>query len=666
MKKATKKSKEMETIAIDANNAKGEFLANMSHEIRTPMSAIIGLSTLLESTELSTRQKEYNHKLKSSAVNLLGIIENILDYSKIDAKQMSVEEIEFDLNDVLNNLSNVVSLKASEKNIELIFDQDMSMSKRFIGDPLRLGQILINITNNAIKFTEKGYVLVSVNQKRIDDRNHLHFSIKDTGIGMNQEEIEKILTPFIQADSSFSRKYGGTGLGLSITNQLIKLMGGELIITSEEGKGSEFSFSLPLPFIEQKSQKLLPAALEDLEVMIIDDNQITLDILTNICDSLGISSTQFIDPVQAFESLKKNKNKPQLLIVDYMMPGLNGIEFTKKVKKLKSLQAIEAIIMVSSFGQIDIVDDAIKAGVTEFLDKPLNPSLFYDALLQIFMKTEDQKELEKKSQEKVNMVKPGTNIILAEDNKINQQIVNELLSREGFNVTIANDGLEVIDILETGEFDYRLILMDIQMPNMNGREATKHIRTSNKEYKNIPIVAMTAHALAAEKEKSLEAGMNDFLTKPLEIDKLFTVISRYIDVVTVNITSKDEKEFNIPFLDTKAGLKNLSNDRAFYIEILYNFLEDYENFDHTLEELYRSEDYEDIAIEIHTLKGLAATIGATNLQKHAKIVEQDVKDNHFDHDRFKRLQLEIQSIIQQLTEYFNDNPFKANKSEIKL
>jgi CheY-like chemotaxis protein len=315
--------------------------------------------------------------------------------------------------------------------------------------------------------------------------------------------------------------------------------------------------------------------------------------------------------------------------------------------------------MISSFGKESIINDALDAGIVDFLDKPVNPTYFYNTVYRLLNKTEFKKNSRHIVKDRVNLVKPGTNVILAEDNKINQQIVYELLIREGFDVTIANDGIEVINLLKENEFDYQLILMDIQMPNLNGRDATKQIRASGGRYKNIPIIAMTAHALKAERRKSLNAGMNDFLTKPLEISKLFNVLSKYIDIVSVDLEKrKTGGSVSINFLNTTEGLKNLSGDEAFYIEILYNFLTDYKGYEKTLENLFKDEGEEDILIEAHIIKGLAATIGATELHENTEKFEKQLRDGTFEYTSFSKFIESLKELNTNLDMYFNDNPFK--------
>lgn len=653
----TKHAQNMEKVANEANEAKGEFLANMSHEIRTPMTSIIGLSELLDSTELSARQKEYNQRLKSSSINLLGIIENILDYSKIDAKKMRMEEIDFELNDVLYNLSNVVTLQAADKNIEFLFDINDNVAKTFKGDPLRIGQVLVNIVSNAIKFTEKGQVVLKIDYQRNKSKDFLHFSVIDSGIGMTKEEIDNIVHPFTQADSSFTRKYGGTGLGLTITHQLVDLMGGELLIESEKGKGSTFSFSLPLPVVEKKPERTIPKQLENLSILVIDDNKTSLLILNDICESFGFDVKTASTSKEAIKLLQDKSYNPNLIVIDYIMPDTNGIELTKLLKKKKLVEDLHPILMISAFGKENVVNEALEAGVIDFLDKPINPSYFYDTVLSIFAKEEFKPKKRKMTGSKVTLVKPGTPVILAEDNKINQAIVKELLTREGFEVTIANDGMEVLDILDKDEFDYQLILMDIQMPKLNGREATKIIRETENKNQNIPIVAMTAHALEEERQKCLEVGMNDFLTKPLEIEKLFNALSKYIDIVTVSVQDEEKASVKLDFLDSEEGLKNVGNDEGFFLEILYTFLTDYKDYQNTLENLYKVGEFDDIIIEAHTIKGLAATIGAKELFEHAKDFELKLRDKNTDHNSFTNFINSLRDLTNNLEAYFNANPF---------
>lgn len=654
----TKKAMKMEHMAKQASEAKGEFLANMSHEIRTPMSAVIGLSTLLDSTEMSPRQREYNNRLKSSAENLLGIINNILDYSKIEAKQMKIEAIEFDLNNVLYNLSNVVTMKANQKNIEFLFNMPPDLPKSYVGDPLRIGQVLINIVTNAIKFTEQGQVVLMIRPVVVKSQFRLSFVIKDSGIGMSRKQIEEITKPFTQADTSFTRKYGGTGLGLTITNQLIRIMGGTLHISSEQGVGSTFSFTLPLtPLESPEEERAVPTNMLNLPILILDDNEVALNILEEICDSLGFVPFKAQTIEQAVQLLEQPKCDPSIVLIDYKMNDQNGLDVAKKLQTKGLIDHAKVLLMISIYDHDSVVEEANAIGIYDFLDKPVNPSFFFDTIISIF-NNEDSKQKPKASDSgKVDLVKPGTSIILAEDNPINQQIINELLTKEGFDVTIANNGQEVLDLLRKAGSKYQLILMDIQMPIMNGREATIAIRNSNSKWHNIPIVAMTAHALEIERKKSLEAGMNDFLTKPVEIKTLFSVLSRYVDIVTVSVPSKEDASIALDFLDTEEGIKNMFGDTSLYLEILYTFFTDYKDFSSGFDLLMREEEEEDIIIEIHTIKGLTKTIGAIELYEHAEKLEQNLRNGNFDFEALNAFVEHFKLLLDKLEAYFDSNPF---------
>lgn len=648
-------SQDMQRIAIEANEAKGEFLANMSHEIRTPMSAIIGLAELLETTKINQRQKNYINRLKSSSVNLLGIIENILDYSKIDAKAMKLEHVVFNFNDILYNLSNVIAVQAMEKDVEFLFDIGPNIVKRYKGDPLRLGQVLINLSSNAIKFTEVGHVILKVEETE----NKVKFSVIDSGIGMTQEEIEKILKPFEQADSSFTRKYGGTGLGLSITHQLVKLMGGELHVESVQGKGSIFSFQIPLEKVDTQGViQSIPKELEHIKIVIVDDNEESLRIIKKTCDAFGFQTHTYMLPNKVIEEMKNKTVNPDVVITNFSLPQMDGLEFSAQLMSLDEFSSKKIIIMDSVAGQADIFEKAIKAGVKDFLEKPINPITFFNVLLGVFREKAEDPKRRKMDGDKVTLVRPGTSIILAEDNKINQMIVNELLQKEGFSVTIANDGEEVIKILEEDEFEYQLILMDIQMPNLNGRDATKIIRESDSKYKDIPIIAMTAHALEIERKKSLAVGMDDFITKPLKIDKLFNAIAKYIDIVSVSVKPEEPTIKLLDFLDTKTALQNMNNDEGFYLEILFQFLTDYRGYEDSLEHIFGTDEQDDIVLETQTIKGLAQAIGANKLHVAAEKIERELRYGSYNYTLFQEFLEELKMVVSKLEQYFESNPFQ--------
>ncbi len=653
--KMTEKSQQMEKFAVEASEAKGEFLANMSHEIRTPMSAIVGLSTLMESTDLSNNQKEYNTKLKSSAVNLLGIINNILDYSKIEAKKMRLENTEFVMREVLQNVANTVTFKADEKDIEFVYQLQKNLPGKFYGDPLRLGQILINLVTNAIKFTDEGQVVLYIESDIIHNKYVLTFSIKDSGIGMTEDQIEKIRMPFTQADSSFTRRYGGTGLGLTISNNLIQLMGGKMEIYSKVDEGSTFKFTLPMEPLEDQDYIIVPEELEDLQVLIVEDNFSSLEITEEICESFGFITESILSPEEALEILEHKDFEADLILVDYLMPEMNGVEFINEVKKRGFLKDSKALLMATSFTKERISNDGYDIEKIDFLNKPVDQTELFEKVVSLFI---ENQHIEIEEPSVINVVKPGTEIILAEDNKINQQIIKELLSREGFHVTIANDGQEVIELLEEQECEYEVILMDIQMPNLNGREATRVIRKSEKNYKDIPIVAMTANALEVERKKCLRAGMNDFLTKPIEMKKLLGVLTKYVEIISVGVDKENKTSVNIDFLESEEAITNMGGDKTLYLEVLFMFHKDYYGYQSSLTSVFKGEEKEHIVIEIHTIKGLAATIGAMKLHEKAKALETELKQGNFSEEHFDNFMTEFTEVLTNLENYFKSNPFQ--------
>ncbi len=537
-------SKKMELKAEKASKAKSEFLAHMSHEIRTPMNAVIGLSTLMFKTELSEKQLDYLKKINVSAKNLLGIINDILDYSKIEANKMELEKAEFRLDDLLYEISNLVSLKAEEKSIEILFDISPNVPYKLVGDKLRLGQILINLANNALKFTNEGQILIGVDvdtsfSNEIDHiiskakKIKLDFIVKDTGIGMTEEQRKRLFKPFIQADSSMSRQYGGTGLGLTISKQLVELMSGKISVSSEYGKGSTFEFSavLDIPdFIEK--ELISPDELKDLRVLVVDDNETARTILNDIIKSFSFEVKAVASGKDALEELDKNNNDYySLILMDYKMPEMDGLETVRRIKTSDKFNKIPAIMMLSAYGKSEIKKEAEDIGINNFLDKPVNPSFLFDAIIELFSKNNIKSKaqsIEEKYSINLDKIR-GAKILLAEDNEINQQVAVELLENEKFFVKVANNGIEVLDILKKSpENEFDIILMDIQMPQMDGRTCTEKIRKMHSSYKDIPIIAMTAHAMEEEKEKNINAGMNDHITKPIDIKQLFNTLIKFI------------------------------------------------------------------------------------------------------------------------------------------
>lgn len=634
-------SKEMEKNADNANAAKGEFLAHMSHEIRTPMNAIIGLSQLMENTDLSSKQKDYVKKIVSSAKHLLGLINDILDYSKIEAKEMGLDNQPFDLNEVLHNLSNIFSLKAEEKGLEFLFDVEATMPHQLIGDQLRLSQVIVNLTNNAMKFTEKGHIILSIRSEELDSKRlRLKFEVRDTGIGMTQEQMHKLFKPFTQADSSISRQFGGTGLGLTISKQLVEMMGGTISVTSEPGRGSSFCFDVLMTYDDQHPNALISTPeLQGLKVLIVDDNETARDILRNMLESFRFTVYEAESGDEALRMLESEQVAPQLIVMDYMMPGMNGLETIKSLRESGVSVKVPEIMMLSAFAKEDVKLDAKHLGVEKFLDKPVNPSYLFDTIMEIFGFQSQRASGIAKAETLVDVgCIQGAEIILAEDNEINQQVAYELLTQAGLTVTIANNGMEVLELLaSSNEKSYDLILMDVQMPVMDGRTATMKIREMDSPYRDIPIVAMTAHAISTEIEKNLASGMNDQVNKPIEIGDLFAALIKHIppkgagenqvflqDLVPTKTTSGTS--IRIAGIDVEEGIKRVLNDEQMYIDLLRSFRRLYSD---AMDQIASNTEAGRLDVNerlVHTIKGNSGTLGAKELYRSAAKLEEGYRN----------------------------------------
>ena len=657
--------------ADEANKAKGDFLANMSHEIRTPMNAVIGMAHLALKTDLSPKQRDYLKKIQASANALLGIINDILDFSKIEAGKMDIETVDFNLEDVMDNLANLVTVKAQEKeDLEVLFNTNWEAPRFLVGDPLRLGQVLINLSNNAVKFTDSGEIVVSSELlEQNEDKVTLKFSVRDTGIGLTEEQAGKLFQSFTQADTSTTRKYGGTGLGLAISKKLVNMMGGEIWVESEYGQGTTFNFTANFGLGKERAKKRFVTStdLRGTKALVVDDNITSREILKDMLESFTFEVTVAASGQEAITELENApKDQPfELVVMDWKMPEMDGIEASRRIKSHPGLIKIPAIILVTAYGREEVMQQAEQVGLDGFLLKPVSPSVLFDASMQAFGEAIPEKSrVSSRKQKEAEVLKQiqGTHVLLVEDNEINQQVAREILEGAGLNVSLANNGQEAIDAIQKNEYD--AVLMDVQMPVMDGYTATKAIRKweggrRNKIRKDadskskirdpkfkiegLPIIAMTAHAMAGDADKSLAAGMSDHITKPIDPDQLFGTLQKWIqpgkkrvhveqpeasgaaEVITKTAPEAQGLPKSLPGFDLEDGLKRLQWNEKLYRKLLLDFSVKYGGSANEIRQALDAKDFEQAHSLVHNLKGLAGNLAATDLQAAAVEMEKLVK-----------------------------------------
>jgi len=600
-----------------ATKAKSIFLANMSHEIRTPMGGILGMSYLLSKTKLDAKQEHYNNKISHSANTLLTIINDILDISKIEAGKLELNKANFDLFALIENVINLIEHKASEKNLILTVEYDPILGKEYYGDSLRINQILMNLMGNAVKFTNEGEIALKV--KKVNE-NRIGFEIKDTGIGLNEEQKRKLFKSFSQADSSTSKKFGGTGLGLAITKQLLELMDGEISVESSIGKGSNFKFEIEL---EKRTIECTYNIFHDKKVLVIDDCVSWLEIIDNLLKRFGIESLLTKNGKDGLKIVSGDPKSFDLIIVDWKLNDIDGLDVCLKMKNDFKIDSNKIVLL--SGNTSDSIEEAIKEiGIKYYLHKPVNPSQINDILSEIFLGQPSIKRKKSISDKKdlVDKMKSlkGSSILLVEDNETNQEIIVDILKEFDLDIDIVTNGAEAITAHQSKTNKFELILMDIQMPILDGYEATKAIRQKDKD---IPIIALTANAMREDIEKTKKAGMNEHLNKPIEIEKLYNALIKYIpkkvDILNEDIFDNNSKSSipNFVNLDTNYGLKLVMGMEDTYIRIIKGLL-NYKNIN------YETLDEEEFKRTMHSIKGLSASAGALEISKMAEEIEKSL------------------------------------------